>query len=88
MTKIIQDANLGINLRKYRLEKRISQIDLCARMDVLGRPMLPSTYNQIEHGKRNILLSDLIALKIILDVSFDDLLGGLNYVVKNLNVSE
>lgn len=43
MTKIIQDVNLGVGLRRCRIAKGLSQTDLCARMDTLGRPMLTST---------------------------------------------
>lgn len=77
MTKLLQDINLGNNIRKIRKSRHMTQMDVCAKMDLIGRPMLQSTYAQIKTGKRNIFVSDLIALKIIFDVNFDDIFSGL-----------
>jgi len=87
MSKLLQDVNLGENLRKIRLDKKMRQIDVCARMDLLGRPMLQSTYAQIESGKRNIFISDLIALKEVFGVNFDDLFANLEIIKKYENIN-
>lgn len=42
-----------------------------------GRKMSRANYAHIEQGIRNIFISDLILIKEILDVSFDDLFEGL-----------
>lgn len=42
-----------------------------------GRKMSRASYAHIEQGIRNIFISDLILIKEILDVSFDDLFEGL-----------
>ena len=48
----------------------------------MGRPMLQNNYAQIESGKRNIFLSDLIALKNIFNVSYDELFENLEPLSK------
>lgn len=82
MTKVIQDINLGRKLQELRKAKGLTQEDICAQLAVNGRPMLQSTYAQIETGKRNIFLSDLIVLKRIFNVSFDEIFRDLEPVNK------
>lgn len=82
MTKILQDVNLGINLKQLRNSKGLTQDDVCAKLSVMGRPMLQSNYAQIESGKRNIFLSDLLVLKEIFEVSFDDIFKDLKPINK------
>lgn len=82
MTKILQDVNLGINLKRIRNSKKLTQDEVCAKLTLLGRPMVQNNYAQIESGKRNIFLSDLIALKEIFGVSYDDLFEGLTPISK------
>ena len=86
MSKLLQDVNLGNNLRKIRKAKHLRQVDVCARMDLLGRPMLQSTYAQIESGKRNIFVSDLLALKKVFDVSYDEIFTDLDLIRKFDNI--
>ena len=78
MSKILQDLNIGANMRKIRKSKQFTQIDVCAKMAKLGRPMLQSTYAQIETGTRNIFVSDLLAFRLAMDVTFDDIFAELH----------
>lgn len=71
MSKIIQDVNIGANIQKIRKSKGLTQKDMVAKLDVSGRPMIITTYSQIETGKRNIYVSDLIVLSRILRVSIN-----------------
>ena len=68
MTKIIQDINLGRKLQELRKAKGLTQEDICAQLAVNGRPMLQS--------------SDLIVLKRIFNVSFDEIFRDLEPVNK------
>jgi len=77
MSKILQDVSIGKNLQKLRKAKGLTQREICAKLEVLGRPMRQSTYAQIETGARNIFVSDLIALKRILGFSYDDVFKDL-----------
>ena len=82
MTKILQDINLGTNLKRIRNSKGLTQEEVCAKLSVMGRPMMQNNYAQIESGKRNIFLSDLIALKEIFGVSYDELFKDLKPLSK------
>ncbi len=82
MTKILQDVNLGINLKRIRKSKGFTQDEVCTKLSLLGRPMLQNNYAQIESGKRNIFLSDLIALKEIYNVSYDEFFRDLKPISK------
>ena len=82
MTKILQDINLGANLKRIRNSKGLTQEEVCAKLSVMGRPMMQNNYAQIESGKRNIFLSDLIALKEIFGVSYDELFKDLKPLSK------
>ena len=83
MQKILQDAQLGNNLQKLRIARKLTQDDVCARLSVMGRPMGRSNYSHIENGTRNIFVSDLAALKLIFHCSFDDIFAGIVPIVKS-----
>ena len=82
MTKILQDINLGANLKRIRNSKGLTQEEVCAKLSLMGRPMMQNNYAQIESGKRNIFLSDLLALKEIFGVSYDELFKDLKPISK------
>ena len=82
MTKILQDINLGANLKRIRTSKNLTQEAVCAKLSVMGRSMMQNNYAQIESGKRNIFLSDLIALKEIFGISYDELFKDLKPISK------
>lgn len=82
MAKILQDISIGDNLQRIRKTLGLTQNDVCARMASLGRPMLQSTYAQIETGARNIFVSDLIALRIVLNTQYDEMFDGLEPINK------
>jgi len=82
MSKILQDISIGENLQKLRKTKNLTQTELCAKLDLAGRPMLQSTYAQIETGIRNIFVSDLITIKEILGVEYDEIFENLKPINK------
>lgn len=82
MSKLIQDINLGKNIQKLRKANGLTQENICAKLDLVGRPMLRSTYAQIETGARNIFVSDLIAIKDILNVGYDEIFKDLKPINK------
>lgn len=77
MTKVIQDINLGANIQKYRKAIGMTQNELCAKLDLAGRPMIQTTLAQIESGTRNIFLSDLLVIKNILGITYEQLFENL-----------
>lgn len=86
MSKLIQDVNIGSNIQKLRKRKGLSQTALCARLDLMGRPMIQTTLAQIETGARNIFVSDLLAIKTILGATFEELFDGLEPINKYENM--
>ena len=76
--KIRRDRNMGDNLRKLRLEKRISQEKLCAELQRRGCDIGRTTYAKYESGKLNIRASVLIELRKIYQCRYDDFFESLD----------
>lgn len=68
---------MGDNLRKLRLEKKISQEKLCAELQRRGCDIGRTTYAKYESGELNIRASVLIELRKIYGCSYDDFFEGL-----------
>lgn len=75
--KIRCDCNIGNNLKKMRLEHKISQEKLCAKLQCLGCDIGRTTYAKYESGELNIRASVLVELKKIYNCSYDDFFEGL-----------
>ena len=78
--KLRRDRSMGDNLRKLRLERRLSQEKLCAQLQRMGCDIGRTTYAKYEAGELNIRASVLIALKQIYDCTYDDFFLGLDVV--------
>lgn len=76
--KLRRDRNMGNNLKKMRLERKISQEKLCAELQRRGCDIGRTTYEKYETGELNIRISVLIALKKIYFCSYDDFFEGLD----------
>ncbi len=74
MQWILQDINIGANLRRLRLLANLTQLQVIRQVELLGSSMSRTTYAQIESGVRNIKVSDLILLKRIFNVPYEDIL--------------
>lgn len=75
--KIRRDRNMGDNLRKLRLEKKISQEKLCAELQRRGCDIGRTTYAKYESGELNIRASVLIELRKIYGCSYESFFEGL-----------
>ena len=73
-----RDRNMGNNLKRMRLERRISQEKLCAELQRRGCDIGRTTYEKYETGELNIRISVLIALNKIYSCSYDDFFEGLD----------
>ena len=71
--KLILDRPLGDKLKHYRRLKGFTQMDVVRAANLLGSEMSESTYSKIEQGSRNIFVSDLVILKIVLKFRYEDL---------------
>lgn len=60
---------IGINIKKIRLEQKISQVELAYRCD-----FEKSNLNRIEAGRNNLTIKTLLKISKELGVSVQDLL--------------
>lgn len=72
MQWLLQDIPLGRNIQNIRIRKNMTQMELIAKLQLMGSNMSRSTLANIETGRRNIKASDLKALKCIFDVDYDE----------------
>lgn len=63
----------GKNIKKIRKEKKITQEDLCARMQVMGFKLSRSDISKLENGKRFINDIEIVGFAEALKVSILDL---------------
>lgn len=81
MQKLKQDKNNGIgdNLRRLRVRKRYSQIEVVAKLELYGINVSRVTYNKMEHSYYSIRVNELLALKLIFDCKIDEFFANLEY---------
>lgn len=73
--KIKQDTIfIGRNIKKIRKEKKIKQIDVVRKMQLIGIDITRESFVKIERGIQHIYATQLKAIKEILDTSYDELL--------------
>lgn len=72
MQWILHDVPLGRNIQAIRISKNMTQMDVIAKLQLMGSIMSRSTLANIETGRRNIKASDLKALKVIFDVDYGE----------------
>lgn len=74
------DANFekkfGANLRKIRENKKMTQETVAAKMQVNGCDLTRSALAKIEVAQRHIYVDEILLLKEIYGVSFDELFYG------------
>lgn len=76
--KLRRDRSMGDNLRKLRLERRLSQEKLCAQLQRMGCDIGRTIYEKYETGELNIRISVLVALRKIYGCSYDAFFEGLD----------
>ncbi len=67
---------VGKNIKKYRIEEKLSQNDICCKMSLMGITMYKADIYAIEHCKRTIKDFELYGFSKILNVSFKQLFEG------------
>jgi transcriptional regulator with XRE-family HTH domain len=68
------EKRIGQNIKCLREQKGMTQDLLAARFQLEGIDITRSAVAKIEVGQRHLYPDELIALKKILSVSFDDIL--------------
>lgn len=76
--KIKIDYSFGGNLRKLRKKHGYTQAALVTKLQLMDQDISRSAYAQIECGTYNIRISELIALKEIYNISFDEFFAYLS----------
>ena len=69
------EKQIGTNIRKLRIERKLTQEQVAAKLQVMGCDITRSAIAKIEVGQRHIYADEIKALKQILNVSFDDILN-------------
>lgn len=72
MQWILTDIPLGRNIQEIRMKKNMTQMDVIAKLQLMGSIMSRSTLANIETGRRNIKASDLRLLKLIFNVDYEE----------------
>lgn len=72
MTKLLGAEQLGRNIRRIRMNCKLTQEQTVARLQVLGSPLSRSTFSLIEMGRGNIFVSDLVALQMVFKVDYQE----------------
>ncbi len=72
MDKVIE-KKVGENIRRLREQKKMTQDLLAAKMQLLGCEITRSAVAKIEVGQRHLYPDEVILIKKILNVSFEDI---------------
>lgn len=76
--KQVDDISLGKNLKKLRKAAHLTQNDVITQLQLRGLSTSRSAYSQMEGGTYNVRISELIVLKEIFQVEFNDFFEGLS----------
>ncbi len=71
---IICEKRVGANIRQIRESKNMTQENLSAKLQVRGCDITRSALAKIEVGQRHLYVDELIHLKEIFSVPFDEIL--------------
>lgn len=73
--KIKQDTiQIGQNIRRIRKQKKIKQVEMVVKLQLLGIDMTRESLVKIERDIQHIYASQLKAIKEVLDTTYDELL--------------
>lgn len=64
---------VGSNLKKYRLEKNLSQEQLCNKLSLIGITLYKNDIYRIENNKRTVKDFELWGITQILNITCEDL---------------
>ena len=67
------ERRLGQNIRRLRMERKLSQEEVAAKLQLRGCDITRSAVAKIEAGCRHIYSDEIKLIKEILKVSFDEL---------------
>ncbi len=68
------EKQIGNNIRKLREKSNMTQEQLSAKLQINGCDITRSAVAKIEVGQRHLYPDEIILIKKILNVSYDDIL--------------
>lgn len=77
MQRIRNNRAFGARIRELRNAAHLTQEQVAAKLQLQGYDVSRSIYSQIECGIHNICVDELIALKQIFGVTYDDFFAPL-----------
>lgn len=77
MQKLRPDLDIGHNISRLRKAAKLTQEQTIAKMQIMGLEISKSTYAKLETNRMNVKVSELVALKQIFDVEFNEFFEGL-----------
>jgi transcriptional regulator with XRE-family HTH domain len=72
-TRFVADV-LAENIRAYRLLRRLEQEQIAGRMQLLGHRWSRVTVSEVERGRRNVTVPEMVSLVVVLSASVEQLL--------------
>lgn len=84
MQKIRPDMDFGRAIERIRRNSKLTQREVVLKMQFMGLTISESTYAKIETNRMNIKASELVALKLIFNVTFDEFFNDLVSEVHSL----
>ena len=74
----MQKLRPDLNIQKIRYDRKLTQDQVIAKMNLMGIQISKSTYAKLETNRMNIKVSELVAMKKIFDCEFGDFFAGLD----------
>lgn len=71
MQRIRPDLDIGANIQKIRKSTGLTQLEVIAKLHLMGLEMTQSTYSKLETNRMNIRVSELVALSQIFGVDYN-----------------
>lgn len=69
------EKRVGQNIRALREKRNLTQDQLSARLQLLGCDVTRSAVAKIEVGQRHLYPDEIMLIKSILDVSYEEIFG-------------
>lgn len=77
MQKIRPDMDIGKNIQTIRNQKKLTQDQVVAKLNLMGISISKSTYAKLETNRMNIKISELVALAKIFETDINAFFSGL-----------
>lgn len=77
MQKIRPDMDIGKNIQAMRRQRKMTQDQVIAKLNLMGLSISKSTYAKLETNRMNIKISELVALSKIFETDINSFFDGL-----------